>query len=325
MIDPAIAAAYQVFGSADPLDPLVEVVTAYHAIRPLSAAELRLVPELAAARMAQSLLISAWRAELHPDNVDYILADADDCFATLALLDQHGPAALADRLAEACGVRVSPPESLAVSLALREARLGPALSLSYDEPVRLVSGDGVWLTDVDGNRLLDAYNNVPQVGHSHPRVTAALAAQARRLTTNTRYLVDEVAAYADRLAALLPDELSVVMFVNSGSEANDVAIQIARAVTGNRGAVITEHAYHGTTAATAALSPEDSARRRSSRGWRGSAVRPRSDRPTPQPVGDEVDDAFARLRDDGPRPGVPDLRRRLLERRHLRRSAGLPR
>ena len=94
VIDPAIAAAYQAFGSADPLDPLVEVVTAYHAIRPLTAAELRLVPELAAARMAQSLLISAWRAELHPDNVDYILADAEDCFATLALLDEHDPAAL---------------------------------------------------------------------------------------------------------------------------------------------------------------------------------------------------------------------------------------
>ena len=99
---------------------------------------------------------------------------------------------------------LAPAGSLAESLTLREARLGPALSLSYDEPVHLGSGDGVWLTDVDGNRLLDAYNNVPQVGHAHPRVTAALAAQARRLTTNTRYLVDEVAAYADRLAALLP-------------------------------------------------------------------------------------------------------------------------
>ena len=304
MIDPAIAAAYQAFGSADPLDPLVEVVTAYHAIRPLSAAELRLVPELAAARMAQSLLISAWRAELHPDNVDYILADADDCFATLALLDQHDPAALASSLADACGVQVRPPVSLAASLALREARLGPALSLSYDEPVHLASGDGVWLTDVDGNRLLDAYNNVPQVGHSHPRVTAALAAQARRLTTNTRYLVDEVAAYADRLTALLPDELSVVMFVNSGSEANDVAIQIARAVTGNRGAVITEHAYHGTTAATAALSPEELGpaalepwvARIGGAGTLGSpdaAAR----------VGSEVDDAFARLREEGHGPG----------------------
>ena len=84
VIDPAIAAAYQAFGSDDPLDPLVDVLTAYHAVRPLTAAELELVPDLAAARMAQSLLISAWRAELHPDNVDYILADAEDCFATLA-------------------------------------------------------------------------------------------------------------------------------------------------------------------------------------------------------------------------------------------------
>ena len=112
VIDPAIAAAYQAFRSADPLDPLVEVVTAYHAIRPLSAAELRLVPELAAARMAQSLLISAWRAELHPDNVDYILSDAEDCFVTLALLDQHDPAALASALADACGVQVRPSVSL---------------------------------------------------------------------------------------------------------------------------------------------------------------------------------------------------------------------
>ena len=300
VIDPAIAAAYQAFGSRDPLDPLVEVVTAYHAIRPLSAAELRLVPELAAARMAQSLLISAWRAGLHPDNVEYILADADDCFATLALLHEHDPEALGTALAEACGVRPRSAGSLAESVTLRMARLGPALSLSYDEPVRLVSGNGVWLTDADGNRLLDAYNNVPQVGHSHPRVTAALAAQARRLTTNTRYLVDGVAAYADRLTALLPGELSVVMFVNSGSEANDVAIQIARAVTGSRGAVITEHAYHGTTAATAALSPEEIGPA-ALEPWvariGGAATLGSAD--AASRVGDEVDGAFARLRAAG--------------------------
>ena len=115
------------------------------------------------------------------------------------------------------------------------------------------------------------------------------------------------------------------MFVNSGSEANDVAIQIARAVTGNRGAVITEHAYHGTTAATAALSPEELGpaalepwvARIGGAGTLGSpdaAAR----------VGGEVDDAFARLRERGPRAGLPDLRRRLLERRHLRRAARLP-
>ncbi len=300
VVDPAIAAAYQSFGAPDPLDPLVEVVTGYHAVRPLSAAEIRLVPELAAARMAQSLLISAWRAQLHPDNLDYILADAADCRATLALLAEHDLPALASALAEACGVRTDRHADIASSLALRAARLGPALSLSYDAPVRLVSGDGVWLVDTEGNRLLDAYNNVPQVGHSHPRVTAALAAQARRLTTNTRYLVDEVAAYADRLAALLPDELSVVMFVNSGSEANDVAIQIAKAVTGNRGVVITEHAYHGTTAATAALSPEELGPK-ALEAWveriGGAATLGAAD--AADRVRTEVDDAFDRLRERG--------------------------
>ena len=133
-------------------------------------------------------------------------------------------------------------------------------------------------------------------------MTAALAAQARRLTTNTRYLVDEVAAYADRLAALLPDELSVVMFVNSGSEANDVAIQIARAVTGNRGAVITEHAYHGTTAATAALSPEELGPA-ALEPWvariGGAATLGSPD--AAARVGDEVDGAFAQPARGGPR------------------------
>ena len=305
VIDPAIAAAYQAFGSDDPLDPLVEVVTAYHAVRALTRAEVELIPELAGARMTQSVLISAWRATLHPDNIDYILADQEDCFSTLARIDERGAATLAAALAGACGMPVGVTPSLADSLSLRRARLGPALSLSYDDPVRLESGDGVWLTDVDGNRLLDAYNNVPQVGHAHPRVTAALASQAKRLTTNTRYLVDEVAIYADRLTALLPDELSVVMFVNSGSEANDVAIQIARAVTGKRGVVITEHAYHGTTAATAALSPEELGPKAleswveriggaSTLGAPDAAVR----------VVGEVDDAFACLRRRGHDPAL---------------------
>jgi 4-aminobutyrate aminotransferase-like enzyme/Ser/Thr protein kinase RdoA (MazF antagonist) len=303
VIDPAVAAAYQAFGDDDPLDALVDVVGAYHAVRPLTAEEVLLVPDLAAARMAQSLLISTWRAELHPDNVDYILADAEGCFSTLARLEECDPAALAVALAEACAVLRRPHPTLDRSLELRRARLGPALSLSYDTPVRLESGEGVWLTDVDGNRLLDAYNNVPQVGHAHPLVTAALAAQARRLTTNTRYLVDEVAAYADRLAALLPGELSVVMFVNSGSEANDVAIQIARAVTGSRGAVITEHAYHGTTAATAALSPEElgPAALEPWVAWIGGAATLGAPDAAERVAG-EVDAAFGRLREAGHGP-----------------------
>ena len=303
VLDPAIAAAYQAFGSDDPLDPLVEVVTAYHALRPLTRAEIELIPELAAARMTQSLLSP-------PGAPSFTRTTSTTSWPTGRLL-RDARAARRSR----CRALAAPSPTRAgcigaPNLVRREpvppaSTARPALSLSYDDPVRLESGDGVWLTDVDGNRLLDAYNNVPQVGHAHPRVTAALSSQARRLTTNTRYLVDEVAIYADRLTALLPDELSVVMFVNSGSEANDVAIQIARAVTGNRGVVITEHAYHGTTAATAALSPEElgpaalepwvariGAQRRSASADAAARV-----------VG-EVDDAFARLRGRA-RSGVP--------------------
>ncbi len=140
---------------------------------------------------------------------------------------------------------------------MRHQRLGPVLGLSYDEPVRLNRGEGVWLIEDGDRRLLDAYNNVPHVGHAHPQVVAALSAQSGRLSINTRYLIDEVAEYADRLAALLPDPLDTVMFVNSGSEANDLAYQIAAVVTGNRGLITTENAYHGTTFATAAMSPEE--------------------------------------------------------------------
>lgn len=294
--DPAIASSYLAFGCDNPTSALVDVVCAYQAGYPLDTAEVELVPAFAAARLAQSLLISSWRVEIHPENAAYILSDADDSYETLGRLAELDPATLAATLLRACGLEQPVSLSFAHSLELRRARLGPVLSLTYDTPVHLASGEGVCLVDVNGNRLLDAYNNVPHVGHGHPRVTAALAGQARRLTTNTRYLVDEVALYADRLARLLPGELSVVMFVNSGSEANDVAIQIARAVTGNTGAVITENAYHGTTAVTAALSPEEFAGR-PLEPWvasvRGAATLAATDAATR--VEAELDAAFARL------------------------------
>ena len=112
VLDPAIAAAYQAFGADDPLDPLVEVVTAYHALHPLTRAEVELIPELAGARMTQSVLISAWRATLHPDNIDYILADQEDCFSTLARIDDRGAATLAAALTDACGMRKRATSSL---------------------------------------------------------------------------------------------------------------------------------------------------------------------------------------------------------------------
>jgi 4-aminobutyrate aminotransferase-like enzyme len=139
----------------------------------------------------------------------------------------------------------------------RERVMGPAYRLFYDEPVHLERGEGVYLYDREGRRYLDCYNNVASVGHCHPRVVAALSRQAALLNTHTRYLHENVVRYAERLAATFPGELSVCMFTCSGSEANELAYRIARAVTGNDGAVVLENAYHGTSKTTFELSPED--------------------------------------------------------------------
>jgi 4-aminobutyrate aminotransferase-like enzyme len=111
--------------------------------------------------------------------------------------------------------------------------------------------------DERGAAYLDAYNNVPVVGHCHPRVTAAISEQSSTLNTNTRYLHESVVELAERLVATMPDGLDTVMFVNSGSEANDIAWRLATAYTGGTGGIVTGHAYHGVTTATIALSPEE--------------------------------------------------------------------
>jgi 4-aminobutyrate aminotransferase-like enzyme/Ser/Thr protein kinase RdoA (MazF antagonist) len=139
-------------------------------------------------------------------------------------------------------------------LARRARVLGPALSHLYDRPLHLVRGRGAWLFDASGRAYLDAYNNVPHVGHCHPAVVEAIARQAARLNTNTRYLYGSILDYAERLTATLPHPLRVCIFVNSGSEANDLAWRLAKAHTGNAGALVVEGAYHGTTDATSDLS-----------------------------------------------------------------------
>jgi 4-aminobutyrate aminotransferase-like enzyme len=133
--------------------------------------------------------------------------------------------------------------------------LGPAYKLFYRHPVRIVRGQGVHLYDADGQAYLDAYNNVPSVGHCHPRVVEAIARQAATLNTHTRYASDLVLDYAERLLATFPAALGHVMFTCTGSEAVDLALRIARFWAGGEGTVITANAYHGVTTAAAEISP----------------------------------------------------------------------
>lgn len=152
-------------------------------------------------------------------------------------------------------VSLAPQRSREELLRLRRAHLNPTLSVAYREPLKIVRGEGVWLHDEDGRRYLDLVNNVCHVGHCHPQVVRAGAEQMARLNTNTRYLHDNLVEYALRLTARLPAPLSVVFLTNSGTEANDLALRLARAHTGARGVVVIDHAYHGHSPSMVELSP----------------------------------------------------------------------
>lgn len=137
----------------------------------------------------------------------------------------------------------------------RSRVLGAPYRLFYQRPVHLVRGDGALLFDKAGNDYLDAYNNVPVVGHSNPRVLARVSEQLGTLNTHTRYLTDGIVEYAERLTALFPEPLSQAVFTCTGSESVDLALRVSRQVTGRRGIIATRHAYHGTTTAAAEISP----------------------------------------------------------------------
>ena len=140
-------------------------------------------------------------------------------------------------------------------LARRARLLGANAPLFYDQPLHIVRGAGMWLYDADGRRYLDAYNNVPLVGHCQPDVVAALAAQAATLNVHTRYLHEQILDYGERLIAKFDPSLSMLMFACTGSEANDQALRIARSHTGKQGIVCTNLTYHGNTTAVDAVSP----------------------------------------------------------------------
>ncbi|ABV95076.1 aminotransferase class-III [Dinoroseobacter shibae DFL 12 = DSM 16493] len=137
----------------------------------------------------------------------------------------------------------------------RRARLmGPNVPTFYDPPLHIVRGEGVWLWDAGGRRYLDCYNNVPHVGHCHPRVVDAIARQARVLNTHTRYLHEGVLDYIERLTGTMDNGLDQALLVCTGSEAVDVALRMARAATGKTGLIATDNTYHGNTTAVAQLS-----------------------------------------------------------------------
>lgn len=136
----------------------------------------------------------------------------------------------------------------------RTRLMGPNVPTFYRTPVHIVRGEGVWLWNAGGRRFLDCYNNVPHVGHCHPKVVEAICRQAATLNTHTRYLHDLVLNYIERLTGTLGHGISQAIMTCTGSEANDIALRMAQAVTGKTGIIATDNTYHGNTTAVSVLS-----------------------------------------------------------------------
>jgi 4-aminobutyrate aminotransferase-like enzyme/Ser/Thr protein kinase RdoA (MazF antagonist) len=270
----------------------------YTSVTPLEPEERALVGDTLAARIALTVTISAWRVERFPENARYIQSWDRNAWSILQQFVERGFDDAARRLGAPSEI---PPTAELV--ARRAEVFGTALApLTYSTPLHLARGQGAWLEDVEGRRYLDAYNNVPVVGHAHPRVVNAIADQARLLNTNLRYLHPKAIELAERLVASMPEGsgLDTVLFLNAGSEATDLAWRLASVATGNDGGLVTSHAYHGVTTAATALSPEE---------WR-SAVRPDHVEPFAPPVEEAaagaapVREAISQLASRGHRPAA---------------------
>ncbi|MDR3698480.1 MAG: aminotransferase class III-fold pyridoxal phosphate-dependent enzyme [Candidatus Sulfopaludibacter sp.] len=245
--DLAIALAYAMLSKADPIAAAAHVVAAYHRVRPLNAAELDALFPLAAARLAMSVCYAVWQHSQAPQNTYLNISNAPawQLLEKLAEMPAGWPSEVFHHVCE--------PE--ADLLGARRRTIGPSLSLSYDRPLHITRGWKQFLYDSTGRGYLDCVNNVAHVGHCHPAVTSAAAAQMALLNTNTRYLHRKLTDYAERLTATLPNPLRVVYLVCSGSEANELALRLARAHTGRQGVIVVDTAYHGNTNALVEISP----------------------------------------------------------------------
>ncbi|MDH5621868.1 MAG: aminotransferase class III-fold pyridoxal phosphate-dependent enzyme, partial [Gammaproteobacteria bacterium] len=247
----------------DTLEAFCDTAAAFDDVLPLSEEEIDLVFDLICIRHAMIATVFATRIANGHGNSGHVEAQAE-YIERLAGLQRLGRSKTTTALRRACCYPVRCPDSPAEAasedaeqalLATRYGVLGRHTKHFYEKPLHFERSLGPYLYGMDGRRYLDFYNNVPQVGHCNPHVVKAISRQAAALNTNTRYLYGSVLEYAERLTSKLAPHLDSCIFVNSGSEANDVAWQMARFVTGNSGGMLMEDAYHGITDPIRLFSP----------------------------------------------------------------------
>ncbi|MCE7993416.1 MAG: aminotransferase class III-fold pyridoxal phosphate-dependent enzyme [Roseivirga sp.] len=241
-----ITMAYALFDKEEPLEWAAHIIDGYHSAYPLLEEELDLLYYIVAGRLVTSLCFSSYDKTLQPDN-DYITVSQRPALALLRQWLAIGPVKAKNTFYKAAGFPVEMPPSEEEVLKKRYQVVSPILSVSYKQPIHMASAAFQYMYDAHGNSFLDAYNNIPHVGHQHPKVVASGQRQMATLNTNTRYLYDQLEAYAAQLLAKFPSPLNKVYFVNSGSAASDLAVRLAQNFTGHKAMMVMEHGYHGNT------------------------------------------------------------------------------
>jgi 4-aminobutyrate aminotransferase-like enzyme/Ser/Thr protein kinase RdoA (MazF antagonist) len=252
----AVACTYAMLHTDDPISVASHIVKSYHRQYPLTVQETDILYYLIAARLCISVTQSAEKASHNSDNEHHFLTE-QPAWKLLFQLLQTNPVKASDSFRKACGFNslIQAEDDYASLLSERKEHVGRNLSISYRKPLKILKGAFQYLYDDKGNTFIDCVNNVSHVGHCHPVVVKAMQKQIATLNTNTRYLNDAMMDYAKALTAKLPAKLSVCYFTNSGSEANDLAIRMARHFTGKKDVIVLDHAYHGTSTLAIEMSP----------------------------------------------------------------------
>lgn len=242
----AVAISYAIMGKDDPVLWASYILKSYHKLIPLVEKELDLLYYLIAAQLCISVSNSAHNKELDPEN-DYISISEKPAWELLYKWIEINPTRASNEFRKACTLPEIHEEKVDLKVEKRHQHVDPIVSLSYKTPIYMQRAAFQYMYDGYGNTFLDAYNNIPHVGHSHPKVVEAGQRQMAKLNTNTRYVYDVLAEYSERLLDKFPDKLNKVYFVNSGSAASDLAIRLARHHTKCQNIMVMEHGYHGHT------------------------------------------------------------------------------
>lgn len=246
--DVATALTYLTYDKSSFFEWATPFLKSYHKTLPLKQEEVSLLYYLIASKLCISVCHSARAAISDPKN-KYASVSETNALSMLHRLLKMNPIAVENHFLKALGFSVKTPASIEQKYKDRQVYIGKALSVSYQKPIYTVQSIFQHIYDGYGGTFLDAYNNIPHVGHSHPKVVEAGQRQMAQLNTNTRYLYDLLPEYAEQLLSRFPSRLNKVFFVNSGSEASDLAIRIAKKHTGNKNVMVVEHGYHGHTQA----------------------------------------------------------------------------